>query len=206
MAERTIRKRRGAGSVTVISAGEPTPNNVGEPSANVEPDAVELSGVVEPTTIDDYNVDEPIDGLGDTFVDPASATGSSSDTGTGRKRRSDSGTRRGGRRSRASASETTNSIANLLFSVRLGMANMLRSEILPLTPEESQQYAKAITNLSQYYDIPIVSEKALAWVNLATTIAAIEGPRFMAAKMNKRNKQPKVVTFEQPVVKANQGD
>lgn len=202
MAERTIRRNKRGNSATVVRASDDVTTVNGNSIADGEPVAIQPDGTVEPTTIDDYIVDQPDNGIGDTFVDPNTGSSSGTGSGNGRRTRSDTGKPRGRRSSRTSASETTSSVANLLFSVHLGIANLFGSEVFAITPEESQALAKAVTNVSQYYDVPIVSEKALAWVNLATTLGAVYGPRFVAAKMRK-TKKPNVVTFEQSTTRYN---
>jgi hypothetical protein len=201
MAERTIRKRRGAGSVTLIAVPQPVGSDGTEIGDDGEPVTVEPNGTVEPATIDDYDLGAGSNGDGQEFVDPAA--GSDSGTGDGRKRRprSDAGTRRGSRRGRASATETTNSVANMLFSLHMGMSMFLHSEVLSITEDESAQLAKALTNVTQLYDIPVIGEKALAWTNLAMVAGKVYGPRYVASRINKKSKPSKVVTtFEQPIV------
>jgi len=200
MAERTIRKRRGADIVSVIRAGEPAPNDAGEPITDVEPDAVEPDGPIVAATIDDYDVDTTGNTDGN-FVDPATGSGSGADSGTRRRTRSDAGTRRGSRRSRTSATETTNSVANLLFTCHLGISAMLHSEVFAITEQESEELAKAVTKVSQLYDIPVIGEKALAWMNLAMVGGKIYGPRVVAVKLTKKRKDKVVeisANFEQP--------
>lgn len=202
MAERTIRRNKRRDTATVIRASDDVTAVDGNSIADDVSVTIQSDGTVEPTTIDDYVVDQSDNGISDTFVDPSTGSSSGSGSSSGRRTRSDAGKPRGRRTSRAAATETTGSIANLLFSVHLGMANLFGTEVFAITPEESQALAKAVTNVSQYYDVPIVSEKMLAWVNLATTMGAVYGPRFVAAKIRK-NKKPNVVTFEQPTTRYN---
>lgn len=194
MAERTIRKRNGRNTATVIRAGESAPNDAGESVIIAEPDAGESDELTSVATIDDYDVSDGSDGNGEEFVDPASAgTGSNSDTG--RKRRSDAGTRRGSRTRRTSATETTNSVASMLFTLHLGMATFLKSEYVALSEDESQNLAKAITRVTQLYDIPVMGEKAMAWTNLLMVAGTVYGPRIVAGKVAKKKHKPQVVEF-----------
>lgn len=201
MAERTLRRNKGRDTATASGTSDNVAAIDRDPIANGEPVTIEPDGTIKPTTIDDYVIDEPNNGTSNTFVDPN--TGSSSGTGsnTGRRTRSDAGKPRG-RRTRRDTTETTDSVASMLFAVHLGMSNLMNSELLALTKEESEAYAKAVTNVSQYYDIPVIGEKAMAWVNLCTVMGSIYGPRFLAAKMQaKKNKKPSEVIemkFTQP--------
>lgn len=79
---------------------------------------------------------------------------------------------------------------------------MLHSELFSITEDEAKELAKAVSNVSQYYDLPVIGEKALAWMNLAMVGGKVYGPRIVAAKLTRKPKRPNVVEisaeFQQP--------
>jgi hypothetical protein len=80
----------------------------------------------------------------------------------------------------------------MLFSLHMGMSMFLHSEVLSITEDESAQLAKALTNVTQLYDIPVIGEKALAWTNLAMVAGKVYGPRYVASRINKKSKPSKL--------------
>lgn len=193
MAERTLRRNKQRNTGAVIAASDDAGAIDGNLESSDEPVTIESDGTVVAATIDDYVLDESDNQSSGTFVDPATGSGSSADTGTRRRTRSDAGTRRGRRKSRADATETTRSIANMLYSAHLAIGTLVHSEVFPITKEEAEELGKAVTNVSQLYDLPVIGEKALAWTNLAMVMGTIYGPRIVAVKMNKKKKPAPVV-------------
>lgn len=157
---------------------------------------------VNDATGDDNSVDEPVNTTRFNpndyeFIDPISATNNGDNTGEGRKRRrrSDSGIKRGsrGKRNSGSETETTKDIAALLLTVHFGMAKLLHAEKLKLSEEESQQLAKAITRVTSLYEVPLMSEKQRAWIGLAFTAGCIYIPRMKKEKESTAKQPDNVV-------------
>ncbi len=128
----------------------------------------------------------------DSAVDPASIPTAGDDapygyTKSGRRRNRPIGSNRtgAGKSGRKSASETSSSLNSILFSVHLMGASFLKVPELTLTNEESEALCEAIMRVTELYDIPLVDEKTMAWVNLAMVAGGIYAPRFIAAKINK---------------------
>ncbi len=129
----------------------------------------------------------------DGVIDPASIGSGESDapygyTKSGRRRNRPVGSGRNtsAGSKRKSASETSSSINSILFSMHMMAAAFLKVPELALTMEESENLSEAITRVSELYDIPLMDEKTMAWVNLAIVAGGIYGPRFVAAKINKQ--------------------
>lgn len=170
--------------------------------AENERDGIEGTGEPDESGTNTASGDQPpsggIDGNGTEFVDPASGgSRTGAGTGTGKRR----GRPRGSRNAvRQSPSKATEDISGLLFSLHLGMATFLKSEVMAITQEESDRLAAALVRVSELYDIRIVPEKYMAWINLATVGGSIYGPRIMAASLKKKKPQPEPVTiFPSPV-------
>lgn len=75
---------------------------------------------------------------------------------------------------------------------------MLKVDELTITPEESKQLAEAITAVTELYDVPLASEKTIAWVNLAMVVGAVEGTRIAALLINKKKAGPGTKAPNQP--------
>jgi hypothetical protein len=85
------------------------------------------------------------------------------------------------------------------------MANMFRSPGLILTKEESESLGEAITRVTELYDVQILPEKQMAWINLFMCAGGIYGPRIVASGLRKRQTKAPVITMpSNPVDFANQ--
>jgi hypothetical protein len=75
-------------------------------------------------------------------------------------------------------------------------ATFLKTPELALDEAEAKQLSDAVTRVSELYEIPLMDEKTMAWVNLAITAGTIYGPRavaVVAVKMNRKPKGPVIV-------------
>lgn len=192
MAGRTLhitRNKTGNASATVERADGESITTSPEDGSIGSATPVEPNRTITEPKLDDYELGSGEHADSPQFVDPGTGTNSDTGSGSSRRKRSDAGRPRGKRASRTTVTQTTSSIANSLFSVHFAMSNLLGSELLLLTKDESQVLAEAITNVSQYYDIPVMDEKMLAWINLASVAGIIYGPRFVAAKFRKQQKK-----------------
>lgn len=143
---------------------------------------------------DDSGVDSGASGNSERFVNPASAASGDSGTGT-RRRGRPPGSRNGTRK--ATVTETSRNIGEMLFSLHLGMATFLSSEHWAITEDEADRLGKAIIRVTQCYNINVLSEEQLAWVNLAMVAVPIYGTRAFLSVQSKKEK-PKIVS-KQPV-------
>lgn len=77
------------------------------------------------------------------------------------------------------------------------MAKAVKLDLLEITKDESEQLGAAITRVTELYDVPIMSEKSMAFVNLGMVMASIYGTRAMviAAQKVDSKKSPNVVTM-----------
>lgn len=129
-------------------------------------------------------------------IDPASLGGNASGsdapfgyTPTGRRRNRPVGsTTRTGNKSTRSASRTTLSLESILFSAHLMASIFFKEEILACQEQEAKALAEAITAVTELYDVPLASEKTIAWTNLVMVLGTVEGTRIAAllAKHGKR--------------------
>ena len=72
------------------------------------------------------------------------------------------------------------------------MAQMMKDEIWKLTEIEADEMGKAIVRVTELYDIQIIPEKQMAWINLIMVGGSIYGPRVVASGKNKK-KGPQIV-------------
>ena len=71
-------------------------------------------------------------------------------------------------------------------------------DILELSKDESDALGAAVTRVSQLYEIPLMSEKAMAWLNLSMVMGSVYGTRFMVASMQSKQAKQNVVDMPSP--------
>lgn len=65
---------------------------------------------------------------------------------------------------------------------------------MQLTNAEAKALADAAANVSELYEISVVSEKTMAWIQLSIVACGIYGPRYMAVNARaKAERKPKLV-------------
>ena len=126
----------------------------------------------------------------DTIINPADiAAGGSGDsgtgTGTGKRRGRKPGVRNSGS-SRKEKTQTQETLESLLLSVHFMGARLLKIPELELSEDEGKKLASAVNRVAEMYDVTVIPEKTLAWINLATIAGTIYGPRVIAASINKK--------------------
>lgn len=143
----------------------------------------------------DNSVSSDIDSGESKFIDPSSLTGAGTDSGdsTPKRRGRKPGSRNKSRGT--SATQATADVSGILFTIHLFIANFVKNEILAITKEESDQLAAAITRVTELYEIPLLSEKHMAFLNLAMVSGGIYGTRFVALSMQKKKEKANVVTM-----------
>jgi hypothetical protein len=102
-----------------------------------------------------------------------------------RKRRSDAGRKRGPR----SASKTALDLGtwtSIILTAHAGLASAINVPMLAISHDEAERLAKAIANVAELYDLPVLSPEAQAWANLVVAAGSIYGPRVLAATMTKK--------------------
>jgi len=68
-------------------------------------------------------------------------------------------------------------------------ASFLKVPELMMTEEEANQLAVAIRRVSDLYEVPLLDEKTMAWINLGIVGSKIYGPRVIAATVNSKAKK-----------------
>lgn len=76
----------------------------------------------------------------------------------------------------------------MLFTLHLFAAKISKIELLEITQDEAEQLAGAITRVTELYDIAILDEKTMAWVQLAMVGSAVYGTRIMASVLSAKKK------------------
>ena len=69
-------------------------------------------------------------------------------------------------------------------------AVLLKNPSLIITEDESKRLAAAITRVSELYEIPLLDEKARAWINLGLVGVEVYGTRITAAIVERKKKAP----------------
>lgn len=92
--------------------------------------------------------------------------------------------------SRKAAAQATLDLNNILFSLHMMGASLLKTPSLVLTEEEAKHLATAITRVTELYEVPILDEKTRAWLNLSMVGFEVYGTRIVAAMAERKNKQP----------------
>jgi hypothetical protein len=75
------------------------------------------------------------------------------------------------------------------MSIHMMGASLLKVPELELSQGEAEKLGKAIARVQSLYDMPILSETQLAWINLGTVGVAVYGPRFIAHGINAKKKK-----------------
>lgn len=154
-----------------------TPQGVPDEGRSKLPVGFEAVGDQHVTNITDIGDEQGIDGEA-TFTDPATLTGTSDNSGSG----SGGGKRRGrkpGTKNRASTggsrltSKTTDSIAAMLFTVHSVAASIIKIPALKIPKSGCKELADAIMEVTELYEIPLLSEKGMAWANLAAVATKV---------------------------------
>lgn len=91
---------------------------------------------------------------------------------------------------RKSAAQATVDLNNILFSLHMMGASLLKMPSLILTDEEAKHLATAITRVSELYEVPILDEKTRAWLNLSMVGFEVYGTRIVAHMAERKKKQP----------------
>lgn len=162
-------------------------------------DQPKTDGLIEPA-----NGPELVTGNDIPTVDaPTSDDAGTGDSGTGSpvgdapKRR---GRKPGSTNRKASVQVNITGLEKILYSSHLMIAAFTKSAELAITEDEAKSLADAAQNVASFYNVG-ATQKQVAWVNLATTMGFIYGPRFVAMYRNAPVKTPKPVTpkpFEVP--------
>ena len=105
----------------------------------------------------------------------------------GKEKRSDGSSAAGNRKAAAQATVDLN---NILFSMHLMGASLLKMPSLVLTEDEAKRLAESITRVTELYDVPIMDEKTRAWLNLSIVGFEVYGTRIIAEMAERRKKQP----------------
>ena len=152
-------------------------------------------GVDRDPAIDDFFASAGADGNSTDFVSP-SAGRSSSGPRTGAKPRGRPAGARNGEGKRATPSKTTQDLTGLLIVLHLGLSKSLKAEELELDEKEAKSLSDSILRLTELYDIPLPSEKVMAWIMLGKTAGTIYGPRLLAMKLRQTvtKKPPSAIT------------
>lgn len=106
----------------------------------------------------------------------------------GRDKRNSDGSyrRKRGRRAGSGSSNRANSkgktsvntVESALVGIHAMLSVALRTPELKLEDDESKPLAQAVKAVADLYDIPVISEAAIAWIGLITVGSQIYGPRM----------------------------
>lgn len=153
-----------------------------EPAINVDGNTIATS--LDEATGDDGNgsvIDPRAIGIGDGASGGSDSR--SAGVGTPRKRGRKPGS---GSRKAAASPVSVSGVEKLLFSIHAMGASFLKTPELMIDQSEAALLAGAVVEVSKHYEIlGGVSDKAVAWVNLAQCVGMIYGPRVVALKMRK---------------------
>jgi hypothetical protein len=172
------RNKRTAGIVIDGSNGV-TSDGSSNSDSGIE-SAIELDGNNNQPTSDDSESERATVGNGAEFIEPAAAAASASCDGTDAPRRRG---RKPGQRNKpraVSATQATNDLSGMLFTAHLFAAQMLKMELLAIDEDEAKRLGAAITRVTQLYDVSILPEKQMAFIQLAMVAGQVYVPRVMS--------------------------
>ncbi len=122
------------------------------------------------------------------FIDSGGTTGIDTGSGTGKRRGRKPGSTNKRRGKEAPPNLDTLILMHTMASV------MLHTPELMIDKDEAKALSDALANVQQYIDIPLISPKTMAFVNLAGTMAMMYGTRFVA--IGKRRKAERLKAKE----------
>jgi hypothetical protein len=205
MASRRIPRR-------ALRTGETIGNGTSDPSQPIgsASDADLVIGDSEPDDIGDGDSGDPIatsddagnsGSIGDRFepIDPTAAIGGSG--GSNGRGESAGGRRKRGPNKKTSVQTVTN-LEKLLQSIHSMGATFFKAGYLKLDDDEAKELAAAIYEANKYVDLPLPTDKQLAFINLARVAGTIYAPRIGLALTKKRHGGMSVVP--KPVVPATE--
>ena len=176
-------------TISVARGSDSTPR---KPIVFTEPVAGDDRSTVtdDRTTVDESNEFERDSVIGVVEVDPNKlgdfiANGGASGTDvsgsdTGRKRRSDAGTKRGARGKRKK--ETSENLDVVINMLHVTAATMLHTPEIILAPEEVEQLSSAYAEFCVYHETPILTPKRMSEVALIAVALKLYGTRFVAIR------------------------
>ena len=164
----------------------------------------EIGNVITSTPIVDDRIiiDNPADAVDDDgavgnddngndsgrVIDPGTIAGNGAGNGTGKRGR---GRPRGtgnssGAGTKAKKEKTSIPVAHILFSIHSMLASFLKAPELKISDDESELLATAVTRVTDYYDVGVMPEQYMIWMNLGMVAASIYGPRIVAVGNNRK--------------------
>lgn len=164
------------------------------------------SAFVDPATATSGSGDGSGDNAGDAdeYVRDAAGNIKRNKDGSPRKRRGrkpgsgNSAASGSSAQSKAKAKLSVSGIESLLIGIHLSLAAGLRTPEIALEADESAPLAKAIAEVAQYYPMPDMTEKAIAWGALIMIVGKTYIPKYMLAQQ--RIQQTKVAKKQDNVV------
>jgi len=71
----------------------------------------------------------------------------------------------------------------MIQSTHAMLAFIIKTPELAIDDNEATLLAKSAANVAQHYDVVAMSEKSMAWIGFAQTLALVYGPRVVAVRM-----------------------
>jgi hypothetical protein len=82
-------------------------------------------------------------------------------------------------------------LTQILFSAHMMMAAIAKAPAWAITEDESAKLAKAIDDVAQHYEMPLLDEKGRAWLALSMVGCEVYGTRVASAIIERKQRQPK---------------
>lgn len=140
--------------------------------------------VNHPEIIAGYETDTPRTERIDTGTDTAGVRYRKDGTIDGRSARRLNRESTGNSTAKKSVHLNSLSLTDLLYSVHMMGAQILKVESLEIDKDEAKKLSDAIQEVNKFYNIPL-DPKKVAMVNLMVAMGTVYGPRIMAARIKK---------------------
>lgn len=139
---------------------------------------------------------------GGSYVDPGTVDGNGSGDSDSDSKPRKRGRPKGSTNARKASKETAGNLEALLFSLHMMGGSFFGVHELMLTQEESHTLADAMQRVSDLYEVSVIPEKTMAWIQFSIVAASIYGPRYVGyknrVKGEKRAKQSQIHTPVDP--------
>jgi hypothetical protein len=197
MANRTLRRNQPGTSIVTIGSTDESTSHV----ISVQRESRTESDIDRSADSDDNDADgqpdrsQPIGvaevnpgELGNFIAERARNRDGNGDGERTRRKRADSGVKRGKRKSK----EESKNLASLFVFADTWANILLKSEELTLTDDEREKMVEALNEFERFHDIPMVNSKTMSEIGLGVAALTVYGPRIVALVMNKKRKRQAV--------------
>jgi hypothetical protein len=159
-----------------------------KPNGRIDEESQQPSGGAVRTEPEDVYRDDDSAGDGIPIVDPPTGEAAQREPEPSRRRR---GRPRGATSasSNAKQAKAATDLTAILMSAHMMLAHIAKVQELELDVKEAKALSEAVNRVQELYEMPILTEKQLAWINLGMVGLSTYGTRYVAFTMRKKKEK-----------------